>query len=169
MRYLQRGLTYHDPARATPGFTLYTPLRNATAYLVNMAGAIVHQWDLPAGPSNYGYLLPNGNLLIALCSADSPHAMARGGIMRELDWDGNLVAEYIDPYQHHDLWIGKSKALLHRGRGCPSASCEPPRRVGGSGGRRRRVRWARIAHTRRSAPTATARTWRTRPRESSWA
>ena len=30
MRYLQRGLTHHDTARATPGFTLYTPLLNAT-------------------------------------------------------------------------------------------------------------------------------------------
>ena len=33
MRYLQRGLTHHDTARATPGFTLYTPLRNATAHI----------------------------------------------------------------------------------------------------------------------------------------
>src|SRR5262245_10446796 len=78
MRYLQRGLTHHDPKRATPGFTLYTPLRNTTASLVNMAGAIVHQWDLPAEPSNYGYLLPNGNRLIALRSADGPHDLARG-------------------------------------------------------------------------------------------
>ena len=91
MRYLQRGLTHRDTDRDTPGFTLYTPLRNSTTYIVNMAGDIVHQWDLPAGPTNYGYLLPNGNLLIALRSDDSPHEMARGGIMRELDWDGNVV------------------------------------------------------------------------------
>ena len=45
MRYLQRGLTHRDPHRATPGFTLFTPLRNSTAYIVNMAGEIVHQWD----------------------------------------------------------------------------------------------------------------------------
>jgi hypothetical protein len=43
MRYLQRGLTHRDPDRDTPGFTLFTPLRNATTYLVNMAGEIVHQ------------------------------------------------------------------------------------------------------------------------------
>ena len=48
MRYLQRGLTHHDTDRATPGFTLFTPLRNSTAYIVNMDGKIVHQWDLPA-------------------------------------------------------------------------------------------------------------------------
>ena len=115
MRYLQRGLTHHDPARATPGFTLYTPLRNATAYLVNMAGAIVHQWDLPAGPSHYGSLLPTGNLLMALRSPDSPPDMARGGSMRELDWDGNLVSEYIDPYQHHDLRRCANGNLMYLG------------------------------------------------------
>jgi hypothetical protein len=53
MRYLQRGLTHRDTDRETPGFTLFTPLRNATAYIVNMAGDIVHQWELPAGPTNF--------------------------------------------------------------------------------------------------------------------
>jgi hypothetical protein len=115
MRYLQRGLTHRDTARATPGFTLFTPLRNSTTYLVNMAGEIVHQWDLPAGPTNYGYLLPNGNLLIALRSHDSPHDMARGGIMRELDWDGNVVSEYIDPYQHHDFRRCANGNLMYLG------------------------------------------------------
>jgi hypothetical protein len=58
MRYLQRGFTHRDTARATPGFTLFPPLRNATTYLVNMAGEIVHQWDLPAGPTHYGTCFP---------------------------------------------------------------------------------------------------------------
>src|SRR5262249_56478708 len=65
-------------------------------------------------------------------------------------------------------WIGKSKALLRRGRECASASYQPPRRAGGSGGSLRGGPWAGIAHQRRSAPTAPARTWPTRPRVSSW-
>ena len=104
MRYLQRGLTHHDRYLATPGFTIYTPLRgDSVTFLLNMAGEVVHEWGHNAGPTNYGYMLPNGNLLIALRSLDSPHEFARGGIMRELDWDGNVVWEYVDPNQHHDF------------------------------------------------------------------
>ena len=62
MRYVQRGLTHHDPACATPGFTLYTPLCNATAYLVNMAGAIVHLSRQP-NSSGQTYHLVNDDSL----------------------------------------------------------------------------------------------------------
>ncbi|MDA0240724.1 MAG: hypothetical protein O3A84_11965, partial [Proteobacteria bacterium] len=79
MRYLQRGLTLNDKDRATPGFTIYTPLRgDGVTYVLNMTGEVVHEWKHHAGPTNYGYLLPNGNLLIALRGLDSPHEFARG-------------------------------------------------------------------------------------------
>lgn len=55
------------------------------------------------------------------------------------------------------------------GRGCSSASRRPPRRAGCHEGRRRGTPWTGFAHTRRCATTATARTWRMRPRASSWA
>ena len=116
MRYLQRGLTHYDKDRATPGFTIFTPLRgDSVTYLVNMAGEAVHEWKHHAGPTNYGYLLPNGNLLIALRSLDSPHEFERGGIMREMDWDGNVVSEYVDPNQHHDLRRCANGNLMYLG------------------------------------------------------
>jgi hypothetical protein len=79
--------------------------------------------------------------------------------------DSTVLASQLDP---EDLWIGKSKALLCRGRGCPSASCRPPWCDGGSGRRLIGVPWARSTHSRRGAIPAPARTGLTSPRASSW-
>lgn len=103
MRYLQAGLTLYDKERATPGYTLYTPSELPTSYLLNMAGEVVHTWDLPNGPGNYGYLLPNGNLLIAIRIDGGPPGFLNGGLLLELDWASNIVWEYTDPNQHHDF------------------------------------------------------------------
>ena len=62
----------------------------------------------------------------------------------------------------------KSKRPCAPGGGSSSPSCRPPRRAGGSGRRRSGVPWAGSAHTRRCATPATARTWLTSPRVSSW-
>ncbi len=98
------GLQSIDPDRATPGFTLFTPLGLQKTHLVNMQGEMVHEWDLPGEPGNYGYLLDNGNLLAAVRTPDGPQGLpAKGGHILELDWDGNLVWEHIDHVQHHDF------------------------------------------------------------------
>ncbi|MBT3550305.1 MAG: PQQ-binding-like beta-propeller repeat protein [Rhodospirillaceae bacterium] len=103
MRYLKTGLTHHDPALATPGFTLYTPLDLPKTLLLNMAGEEVHGWDIAGKSTSYTHLLPNGNLLAATKTGDSPTLPQAGGLMRELDWDGNLIWEHDDPGQHHDF------------------------------------------------------------------
>ncbi len=106
MRILQTGLTYKDDAKATPGFTLFSPLWTKTTYLLNMDGEPVHEWDLPGTPGGYARLLPNGNLFYAAQwdGDDVPpfKGGAQGGIMREVDWDGNVLTEFIDGWQHHD-------------------------------------------------------------------
>ena len=103
-RITQFGLYTHDAARATPGFTLFTPLGLKKTHLLNMKGEVVHDWDLPGEPGNYAYLLPNGNLLAAVRTPDGPQRLpAKGGHMLELDWDGNTVWEHFDPVQHHDF------------------------------------------------------------------
>ncbi|MEE8334135.1 MAG: aryl-sulfate sulfotransferase [Alphaproteobacteria bacterium] len=104
MRYLQRGITVHDPAKAAAGYTLFSPLLQNKVYLIDMAGEVVHQWDLPGQPGNYGYLQPNGNLLIATWAGGGPDGLAaRGGLIQEYDWDGNPVWEHRDENQHHDF------------------------------------------------------------------
>ena len=103
MRYLQRGLTTRDPS-AYPGFTIFSPQYNKTVYVVNMAGEVVHTWELPERSGNYAYLLENGNLLASSWAGGGPDGLAaRGGLIQEIDWNGKVIWEYRDEYQHHDF------------------------------------------------------------------
>lgn len=104
MRHRDTGILLHDEARATSGFTLITPLVGKSAYLVGMRGEVLHQWNFPLTPGNYAYLLPNGNLLWSGRTDEGPPLRrGKGGLMREYDWDGNVVWEYVDHGQHHDF------------------------------------------------------------------
>lgn len=104
MRFYELGVTEHDATRATPGFTLFSPLVQNRTYLINMLGEIVHSWELPHKPGNYTYLLPNGNLLAATYTDAGPKWFnAKGGRLQEIDWVGNVVWEYVDDNQHHDF------------------------------------------------------------------
>ena len=104
MRYLKFGVTVHDPARATPGYTLIAPQASKSVYLLGMLGEVLHQWTMPLGPGNYGYLLPNGNLLWSGRTPDGvPLKRGKGGLLREYDWGGEVVWEYRDDNQHHDF------------------------------------------------------------------
>ncbi|MCZ6606028.1 MAG: aryl-sulfate sulfotransferase [Alphaproteobacteria bacterium] len=105
-------MPYHDMVglrscnrdRATPGYTLFSPLGQRATYLVDMNGEVVHEWANPSHPGNYGYLLANGNLLIGLFTEDGPQGLAaKGGRICEIDWDGNIVWEHVDENQHHDF------------------------------------------------------------------
>ena len=66
------GLTFYDKKRATPGFTLFAPINHNTAYLKNIDGKIVHEWELQKGGNNLSTLLPNGNLLITELTDEGP-------------------------------------------------------------------------------------------------
>ena len=104
MRILQTGLTHIDESRATPGFTLFSPIWGTNTYLIDMQGRVAHQWDLPASPGGYARLLPNGNLFVSTLTETGPEFSggAQGGLMQELDWHGNVINEFVDHFQHHD-------------------------------------------------------------------
>jgi len=104
MRHRETGVLEHDEERATPGYTLIVPLVGKAAYLIDMAGEIVHQWEFPLTPGNYAYLMPNGNLLWSGRTEEGPPLRrGKGGLLREYDWDGNILWEYKDDNQHHDF------------------------------------------------------------------
>jgi len=81
-----------------------------------MEGRVCHTWQSDEG-INYGFLLPNGNLLLRtgppsqeVSFIDHPEIaiLPRGGrtasgAILELDWDGNVIWEYHDPLLHHDF------------------------------------------------------------------
>ena len=103
-RQVVPGVNHFDKDRATPGFTLFTPLGLPNTYVIDMNGKVVHSWDLPSDVGNYAYLLENGNLLAALRTKEGPQGLpAKGGHLVEYDWDGNIVWEHVDSGQHHDF------------------------------------------------------------------
>ena len=104
MRYRDVGVVTFDPKQAMPGITLIAPLAGKTVYLIGLRGETLHQWNLPFTPGNYAYLLPNGNLLWSGRTPEGPPIpQGKGGILREYNWDGEVLWEYRDPGQHHDF------------------------------------------------------------------
>ena len=104
MRYLQTGLIEYDQKKTFSGATLFSPLFHKVTYLIDLKGNILHEWSLEGIPGAYAYLLPNGNLLAAIHTPNGPTDLnAKGGKIQEIDWDGNIVWEYVDDYQHHDF------------------------------------------------------------------
>lgn len=98
-----KGVTFYDSTRAYNGLTLFTPVEGKGAWLVDMMGRRVNYWETAYYPGYDAKLLPNGNLLYAGRVDSGPLAdlEGAGGILLEIDWDGNLVWEYKDPYLHH--------------------------------------------------------------------
>jgi hypothetical protein len=103
----KRGLLTTSEA-ASPGFTLLAPLRSYSTYLVDIGGKVVHEWKSDATPGHSVYLLENGDLLRAE-QVDSSvfQGGGQGGRLREFDWDGKIVWEYMcaddQRLQHHDF------------------------------------------------------------------
>ena len=99
----QLGLTSYKPEMAFPGYTLFAPMEGTAVYLIDMRGNVVHRWQLPYRPGEYGYLLDNGNLLFGGRTGKGPvNIGGRGGIVMEVDWEGNSVWEYEEDTLHHD-------------------------------------------------------------------
>src|SRR5262249_30259739 len=83
MRHLRFGVLLYCEDRATPGYTLYSPLHGRSTYLINLHGDVVHQWDHPLINSSYAQLLQNGNLLWCGRLPEGPqHIGGRGGLLR---------------------------------------------------------------------------------------
>jgi len=110
VRTRELGVTYWNPTKAYNGYTLFAPLSGKDAWLIDMQGRIVHHWELPSHPGCYAKLLPNGHLLYATMAdpakkraAGVPMTSGQGGLIREVDWNNNLVWEYEELFQHHDF------------------------------------------------------------------
>lgn len=116
---IRTGLTAWDATQAFEGYTVFAANLGSSLYLLNMRGEVVHQWDVVTDPTSrrkvrYAYLLDNGNLFvhIALPTGDAPLYVFKGGVMLEIDWDGNVVWELEDPAQHHDARMLPNGNLL---------------------------------------------------------
>ena len=99
----KRGVTIHDAERAHPGLNLYSPRESHRAFLLDMEGEIVHQWDTfidehdtwqlvePVGEGELLVITPNRRLL-------------------RVDRDSNIRWR-LDRRVHHDVAVAESGEL----------------------------------------------------------
>jgi hypothetical protein len=99
-------VTRYDHRKTFDGYTLFAPMGPGYVWLVDMEGNFVHNWEMKYLPGEHGRLLENGNLLYAGKVIPGPlnNLGGFGGILIEKDWDGNVVWEHEDLYQHHDFY-----------------------------------------------------------------
>lgn len=111
------GLRAFDPDKASPGYTLFSPITGkGDVYLIDLPGNVVHQWNLPYPPGAYGYLLPNGNLFYNGKTTENIENIPwwfKGGAIIEADSQGNILWEYNHPNHHHDARrLGNGNTLV---------------------------------------------------------
>ncbi|PCI98824.1 MAG: hypothetical protein COB15_05160 [Flavobacteriales bacterium] len=89
------GLLYSD-INVEDGYTLFTPEKNTSTYLINNCGEIINEWTFAEIPGLTCYLLDNGNLLRS--GRDS---------LQIRDWNNNIIWTYAmnsnGLKQHHDI------------------------------------------------------------------
>ncbi len=80
--------------RAFDGYTLFTPVGEGNAYLIDNAGRVVHSWDKGEDGNLTPYLLEDGSV-IRVNQGITQHA-----------WDGSLVWDFDYLYLgHHDIEV----------------------------------------------------------------
>ncbi len=122
-------LIQYNAAKTYEGYTLFSPMFSDKTYLIDMLGNVVHVWVHKDDPPGLHYiLLENGNILGNTRERPAPKPEpgtpmkkpepnpnpnkglnfgggAKG--LREIDWDGNVVWEWIPGPEegslHHDF------------------------------------------------------------------
>ena len=104
MLYEKTGVTIYNKKKATPGYTMFSPANQpAGTFLIDMEGNVVKHWKHDEPPGNHFYLKPDGNLFGSTRTPEHQLGLpAKGGRIKEIDWDGKVLWEYVDHFQHHD-------------------------------------------------------------------
>ena len=98
------GVEVYNQEKAYKGYTLYSPMYDGNAWLIDMEGRVVHNWKMKNPPGVYGKLISNGNLMWMDRGPDANEALDGGASsLLELDWDGNEVWRYDDTGLNHDF------------------------------------------------------------------
>lgn len=90
------------------GYTLFSPLPDTTAYLIDNCGYVVNSWTTSYKPGLSAYLLEDGSLL-RTGQINQPFNTldGSGGQIQRYDWNGNLIWDYnfcnSSRCQHHDI------------------------------------------------------------------
>ncbi|UCF50032.1 MAG: aryl-sulfate sulfotransferase [Thermoplasmatales archaeon] len=100
---------YIDNLDIEKGYTLFSPERSQTTYLINYGKEVVQTWKSDYTPGHSAYLLENGNLLRPVFLGAHPVFLSggMGGGVQEFDWNGTVLWDFKysgDTYlSHHDI------------------------------------------------------------------
>lgn len=92
-----RGVTVHNRRRAFQGYSFYTSRKQYGAQLIDMAGKVVHRWEVGGtGSWQHATLLPDGDVLV----------LVKDKQVLRVDKDSNV--KWTLPLRaHHDLWVDR--------------------------------------------------------------
>lgn len=99
------GLRGVDRKHVSPGYTVFAHLTSpGVVRMIDNDGKEVHLWKMPSRPGRHARILPNGNLAYNGVHPDSPRLFPlwqkyRGGLMLQVDSDGNIVQKWEGTYQ----------------------------------------------------------------------
>lgn len=125
-----RGVSVYEKSLAQPGYTLYSSGHSQSAYLIDLNGRVLHEWQLPYSriwteaaaidnpvedANTYfrnAHLYRNGDLIVVYDGVgDTPHGYG----MAKMDRDSRPLWTYLE-HAHHDLDIapdGRIFTLTH--------------------------------------------------------
>ena len=107
------GLISIDEARASDGYTLFSPQTGRDSYLINNRGQVVNQWHSDYNAGLTGYLTEDGDLVRGGVLRDNVNgtlaAPGASGIIEKFNWEGEKTWSYVystnTELSHHDLEV----------------------------------------------------------------
>ena len=105
------GVVHHNRVKADGGYTLFAPQGTRDVYLIDIDGFVINHWRMPYIPGCHARLLPNGNLFWAgqvkgaLEYGYPEEFSGLGGLVREVDWEGNVISSRIKRPEYADVFL----------------------------------------------------------------
>lgn len=97
---------------AYEGYTLFSVLRGMGVYLIDNDGNLVWEWQEPDKLNGVKILLTEKGTLIRNLCYDTDKCRGNGALIREYDWDNNIIWQYYHPGAHHDIVLLPDGRLL---------------------------------------------------------
>ncbi len=88
---------------AYDGYTLFSVLRGTGVYLIDNDGNLLWEWQEPDKLNGVKILLTEQGTLIRNLCYDTSTCRGNGALIREYDWDNNIIWQYFHPGAHHDI------------------------------------------------------------------
>ena len=112
-REMKSDVEIHDESRVYKGYTLYSPMYGNYAWLIDMNGNIVHNWEMKIPTSNHCRFTPQGTLFWHGRGPDANQELQSNGTeLVEVDWNGKELWRYDDDYLNHDFVILENGNIL---------------------------------------------------------